>query len=126
MKMIACRCPSCGANLQIEEGKKKVFCTYCGTPILVDDENRTVTYRTVDEARIREAEARENIAGKQMDITRLKIIIAGAIAGVMLLFLVIIFFTDRDSFAIITSLGFYIIFIGLIVFGARNMDKNKK
>lgn len=56
MKVISLTCPGCGANLSIEDGHKQCFCQYCGMKIMLDDES--ITYRTVDEARIKEAEVR--------------------------------------------------------------------
>ena len=120
MKMIACRCPNCGANLQIEEGKEKVFCTYCGTPILIDNENRTVTYRTVDEARIREAEMQENIFKKQSDLARLRTIIIGILAGIILIAIIASFIFATDE--AVTILIVIILFgfnIGMVYFGMK-------
>ena len=37
MALKPAKCPSCGANLTIEEERKKAFCTYCGTPFAVED-----------------------------------------------------------------------------------------
>lgn len=56
MKVVSLTCPGCGANLSIENGRKECFCQYCGMKIMLDDES--ITYRTVDEARIKEAEVR--------------------------------------------------------------------
>lgn len=56
MKVISLTCPGCGANLSMEDGRKQCFCQYCGMKIMLDDES--ITYRTVDEARIKEAEVR--------------------------------------------------------------------
>lgn len=56
MKVISLTCPGCGANLSTEDGRKQYFCQYCGMKIMLDDES--ITYRTVDEARIKEAEVR--------------------------------------------------------------------
>jgi hypothetical protein len=64
MKVIPLKCPECGATIQVEEGRQKCFCTYCGTQLYFDDGNKTITYheikehteRTIDEARIKEAE----------------------------------------------------------------------
>ena len=35
MKIIACKCPQCGANLEIEQGKKEVYCSFCGTKLFI-------------------------------------------------------------------------------------------
>ena len=65
MKMYQLVCPSCGANVEIEEGRKSCFCSYCGNKIYLDDEVKRVeiTKHTIytDEARIKEIEANERI-----------------------------------------------------------------
>ena len=42
MKIIAYKCPQCGANLEIEQGRKEVFCSFCGTKLFIDDETKTM------------------------------------------------------------------------------------
>ena len=37
IKMVPVKCPNCGAQMQIEEGRKEAFCTYCGSKFLIDD-----------------------------------------------------------------------------------------
>lgn len=61
------KCPECGADFQIEEGRDMCFCTYCGNKILITNENEHI-YRTVDEARVKEAEAKERIRLKELEI----------------------------------------------------------
>ena len=72
VKMIALKCPECGAKLQIEEGRKQCFCQYCGHKILLDDGsinvNVTRTYHKVDEARLKEAEVDKLIRLKELEI----------------------------------------------------------
>lgn len=70
VKMIALKCPECGAKLQIEDGRKECFCQYCGHKILLDDGSveTTYTYRKVDEARIKEAEVDKLIRLKELEI----------------------------------------------------------
>ena len=51
-KLLTLKCPSCTANVYIEEGKKTCFCQSCGTQILLDDNTQTTVYKTVDVARI--------------------------------------------------------------------------
>lgn len=50
------KCPECGASLSIEEGRQELFCSYCGTKVIVSNENE-YTYRHIDEAEIKQAEA---------------------------------------------------------------------
>ncbi len=55
IKLISVKCPECGAALQFEEGRQTAFCSYCGTKILLHNENEYI-YRNIDEAEIKQAE----------------------------------------------------------------------
>ncbi len=44
MKVKSLKCPECGANLEIEEGRSFWFCQYCGRKIMPDDEKQEYTY----------------------------------------------------------------------------------
>lgn len=70
MKVVALYCPNCGAPV----GKDAKFCSQCGSPIVIDDgvKRSEHTYRKVDEARIREAEATQLIRLKEIELERLK------------------------------------------------------
>lgn len=59
------KCPNCSANLDYEDGMEVLFCKYCGTKILLTDEN-TYTYKKVDVAEIQKAKNQS----KQIDINR--------------------------------------------------------
>lgn len=61
MELKSLTCPSCGATLQIPEGKECFFCTFCGSQIQVDDGRIRVdiTNRVVDVARLKELELSE-------------------------------------------------------------------
>lgn len=37
MKFVAAKCPSCGANIQVDEETKKCFCQFCGSQIFVEE-----------------------------------------------------------------------------------------
>lgn len=61
------QCPNCGANLNVSEKRDVLFCEYCGSKLILTDENHykldvnyTHTYREIDEARIAEARAKES------------------------------------------------------------------
>lgn len=43
MKAKSLKCPECGANLVIEEGRSFCFCQYCGCKIMLDDEKQEYT-----------------------------------------------------------------------------------
>lgn len=63
LKMNQMKCPSCGANLEFDGERDKVFCTYCGTPIVITDENRKeIVRRVVDEAAIAQEHRKEREA----------------------------------------------------------------
>lgn len=61
------KCPECGASLDVEEGRKNLFCSYCGSKVMINNENEHI-YRHIDEARIKEAEIEREIKLKQMEI----------------------------------------------------------
>ena len=37
MKLIAAKCPNCGADINVDTERKSMFCSYCGSQILVDE-----------------------------------------------------------------------------------------
>lgn len=37
MKLVPAKCPSCGANIEVNEDLKNAICQYCGTTILIED-----------------------------------------------------------------------------------------
>lgn len=44
VKMISLVCPNCGAKLDVKNGTQTCFCTYCGSKIVIsDDNNKTYT-----------------------------------------------------------------------------------
>ena len=54
MNLNQIQCPNCNANLQVPDNQNRMFCTYCGTQIQLDDGATVIRY--IDEARIREIE----------------------------------------------------------------------
>lgn len=67
VKFTSVECPSCGAHLSVEEGREKIFCEYCGTQIIVTNENEH-TYRQVDEAAIKRAETERMVRLKELEM----------------------------------------------------------
>ena len=61
------KCPECGASLSFEEGREKMFCSYCGTQILLTNENEHI-YRHIDEAGVKKAETERMIELKKMEM----------------------------------------------------------
>lgn len=64
-------CPKCGAHLSVESSREILFCEYCGTKILLNDEN-TFTIRKIDEAKIRQAEADQLVQLKKLELEQKK------------------------------------------------------
>ena len=59
MRLISQTCPHCGAQLNIDLDRRQAFCQYCGTRLLIDEENTiNINTRFIDEARLKEAEVR--------------------------------------------------------------------
>lgn len=69
--IIALRCPSCGAEISIEKGHETLFCQYCGTKILINDENETTT-RHINEAEMIRANTERQIALQQLSLTKVE------------------------------------------------------
>lgn len=67
VKFISVKCPECGANLPIGEGREKMFCSYCGTQIIMTNENEH-TYRHVDEADVKRAETEQLVYLKELEL----------------------------------------------------------
>ena len=65
--LVSLKCPSCGSVIHIESNKESCFCTNCGSHIKISDPNKkTVTY--IDAARVKEAEVKENIRKKELEL----------------------------------------------------------
>lgn len=67
IKLVTLKCPECGAMLKVEEGRKQVFCSYCGARILLDNENEYIIH-TVDDAEVKHAETERMVELKKMEI----------------------------------------------------------
>lgn len=67
IKLITVKCPACGADLNIEEGRKQLFCSYCGTKVIIDNDNEYI-YRHIDEASIKQTEADTMLRIKALEL----------------------------------------------------------
>ena len=56
MKILAVECPKCHANINIEDGRKEFYCSYCGAQLFFDDGTTISVIR--DEAEIKKAEVK--------------------------------------------------------------------
>lgn len=69
IKFTSVKCPECGANLPIEEGRERIFCSYCGTPVIITNENEKII-RHVDDAKIKRAETDRMIQFEQLELEK--------------------------------------------------------
>lgn len=72
VKLISIKCPECNAVLNIEEGHKQAFCSYCGAKVIFSDENE-YTFHTIDEAEIKKVETEKIIQLRKMELLEKKI-----------------------------------------------------
>lgn len=95
IKLITVKCPECGASLDIEEGRKQLFCSYCGSKILIQNDNEYIVHN-INEADVRQAEADKIIRLRELELEerenkqigkwhKTAYIIAGAVAAFGLL-----------------------------------------
>lgn len=68
ISFISLKCPECGADLEIKEGYKQIFCSYCGTKIMVYNENEHVIHY-YDETEIEKSHNKTILKLKEMELT---------------------------------------------------------
>lgn len=71
IEFVVLKCPQCGAQLQIEDGRKQAYCSYCGAKILIHNENEYI-HRTIDEAEIEKAKATKEVRLKELEVEKTK------------------------------------------------------
>lgn len=122
----ATRCPDCGANLPIEEGRTQIFCSYCGANIIVTNDNEQI-FKHIDVAEVKYAETDQMVKMKKLEIIeknrlasekskRIKLKISIALGIVIIISLIITAFNDSnfDSVLIIAlSCGLGIMYMWL-------------
>ena len=67
IKVYSVKCPECSATLPIEEGRKQMFCSYCGAKIIINNENEYI-YRHIDEAELTQAETDRLVELKKLEM----------------------------------------------------------
>lgn len=135
--LLELKCPSCNAKLDYEEGMEYIYCKYCGTKILINDEN-TYTLRNVDYAEIERARNESKRISIQEDIIRKEyekeeketkrynkntIIFAGVLV-LLVLVLIISITTDSDSLLGLVMMDVVLIFI--VFLWLRGDSRNEK
>ena len=66
VSLINLQCPNCSANLEVDPKLNQCFCQYCGTKILIHNENEQII-RHIDEAKITEVELNYVIKQQQLN-----------------------------------------------------------
>ncbi len=66
IKFVSVKCPECGAALDVEEGRKQIFCSYCGSKVMIENDNEYI-YRHIDEAGIKQAETDRMVRMRELD-----------------------------------------------------------
>lgn len=67
IRLESIKCPDCGANVPMENGKSPKFCSYCGASLLLVNDNEHV-YRYIDDAEITRAETEHIARMKELEL----------------------------------------------------------
>ena len=67
INLISIKCPECGADLSVEDDREFSFCSYCGTKVIINNDNEHI-YRTIDEAGIKQAETDRIVKLRQLEM----------------------------------------------------------
>lgn len=133
--IIALKCPQCNANIEIESGRKNCFCTYCGTPIFLDDGSKTITYHTVDEARIQEDQTNRILKLKEYEheeqknklSAKIKLyLLIGWVISLILFIILSVVTVDNVGFSIYQILLILDIILGIKVIQSIIKDAKNK
>lgn len=73
MKSINIKCPNCNAQLTVSEDRKELYCEYCGTKLIIEDEVVKSVTIIRDEAKLKElAIEQEKREYREAEIKRLQ------------------------------------------------------
>ena len=89
MKFYSLKCPSCGSNLEIEDGLEYFYCKFCGAKIMTDHVSKS-------ELKIREMEHAERMADKEYK-SEMMYAIMPMVMGVLTVALIIFLFVFVSS-----------------------------
>lgn len=131
VQLIAVKCPACGADISVESTREFSFCTYCGTKILMNNENEHI-YRNIDEARIKEAETDRMIRLRELELEekensrgRKSIFLAYGIALAFVLVGALICLANGAAGAVGIMIGAYIALFTFIKSDEKKKTKRK-
>ena len=134
MDIVSMKCPNCRALIYFEEDQQTCFCSHCGSQIKISDpNNKKITYTKIDAARIKEAETRESIRQRELDLEErrlnkekylliIKAVLTGitiiAVAAVAIYFIYLLQSNEEFGYLIGALLmvgGFFALLITMIV-----------
>lgn len=131
MKLIEMKCPSCGAALQVEEGRQFTFCQYCGTKIMISDEEK-VTIRYIDDAGLTRAQTEQMVQMKEIELQekrqknqRAWWIVGAVVCGLMLVAGAVLMATKSYSagYTLMSMAVFLGLFGGMTLLAIQRKDK---
>ena len=132
MRMITLRCPACGADVEAGSDRAYCFCSYCGTKIMLQNENEYI-YRHIDEAGVAEAETDRMIRLRELELEEREkkadnIKIAAASAGVILLIVIGIigYAIDNDGMEMCLMFAMLVAMYGFLAFVDKRKAYEKK
>lgn len=133
INLISVKCPQCGADLSVENGREFSFCSYCGTKVMMSNENEHI-YRNIDEARIKEAETERMVLMRQLDMEEKssvskKLLVAIWILGTAILIIlgIIGLSIDNEGLGMCMMLGMCVgMWGGLGLFGTSSKKKPRR
>lgn len=67
IKMIPVKCPECGASIEIDKERSFGFCSYCGSKVIINNENEQII-RNIDEAAIKKSEVEKELELKKLEL----------------------------------------------------------
>ncbi|SEL86035.1 hypothetical protein SAMN04487770_11946 [Butyrivibrio sp. ob235] len=131
IQFLSVKCPECGANLSIENGRESAFCSYCGAKVIVNNENEHI-YRNIDEARIKEAETDRLIKLKQLEMEekesvsqKVFIILWLAATAILLLIGIVGMAIHNSGMGLCILLAMNVGCIGVLVLLTKNKNKRR-
>ena len=87
----ALTCPNCSASVAMSSDRAMSYCPYCGAQLAFNDGTVNVVYRTIDEAKLKKAEAEAALKLRELEIEeqrrpgRLRLMAILAILGALMI-----------------------------------------
>ncbi len=101
IRFVAVKCPECRADLSIEEGREYAFCSYCGTKVIMTNENEHIFHK-IDDAEVKQAETDRIVKLRMLELeeksdeSRKKLLMLWFVATAALLIMGIIGFSTGN------------------------------